>query len=325
MRQGTDLRVDFKDIRLKGNIEGTIKTCNFAVNLRKGLYFKHIAISDFDILISYPEKGDRFFTYPVELLEIKRGVVTMSGQKFIISDIKAANINIGDSFTFEAHAQSGDYIRTMDIRGQGIYSKKLTDIKGDISFTAVNLAKIDKILKGAVNGEGTISFQKDKFLFEGKVVAAQFELNDTFLRRPLLLEKVPADVSLSMAGNVVDIKIERAFYKETPFLLNIRLDNYQFSSFELSSDFLDVRDVTSYATTEYSLQTLWDVLQGGQVKANMLRITAKEPIAVDLEVKGIMAFYQDMSFSDIKGHVFIDQVEGGYFQPKRNIQDKQIL
>ncbi len=309
LRQGPDLRVDFRDIRLKGNIEGLIKTCSFAVNLRKGLYFKHIVLSDFDIRIIPTEKEGRFFTHPVELLEIKRGVVTISGQKIIIGDIKAANVNIGDSFTFEAHAQNGEYIGAVDIHGQGIYSKRLTDIRGDISFTSVNLAKIYKILKGAVDGKGTISFQKGKFLFEGKVEAAKFELNDTFLRRPLMIDRVGADVSLSMAANVVDIKIEKAFYKETPFLLNIRFDNYQFSSFELSSDFLDVHDVTSYATTEYSLQNLWDVLRDGQVKAKTLRTTAKGPIAVDLEVKGITAVYQDMLFSDIKGQVNIDALK----------------
>jgi hypothetical protein len=307
LRQGSELRVDFKDIRLRGNIQGIIRTCSFTINLRKGLYFKHISVSDFDILIPSLEKGDRFFTHPVELLEIKRGAVTVSGQKIIIGDIKAANINIGDTFTFEAHAQGGDFIGTMDIRGQGVYSKIVTDIKGDISFTSVNLAKIYKILKGSVNGKGTISFQKGKFVFEGKVEAAQFELNDTFLRRPLRLDKVPAEVVLSMAENVVDIKIDKALYKETPFLLNIRFNNFQFTSFELSSDFLDVRDVTSYATTEYSLQNLWDVLQGGQVKAKKLWIAHKDPISADLEVKNIAALYQDMSFNDIRGQVNIDE------------------
>ena len=182
----------------------------------------------------------------------------------------------------------------------------MTDIKGDISFTAVNLAKIDRILKGAVRGKGTFSLKDDKFIFAGKVEAERFEMKDTWLKRPVLLDKVGADVSLSVAGKGVDIKIENAFYKETPFTLNIRLDNYEYTSLELSSDFLAVQDVTSYATSEHSLQSVWDALKGGQVKAKKLRDINGGPITADLEVKDVAAVYEDMSFSDIKGQVYID-------------------
>ena len=109
-----------------------------------------------------------------------------------------------------------------------------------------------------------------------------------------------------VAGKGVDIKIENAFYKETPFTLNIRLDNYEYTSLELSSDFLAVQDVTSYATSEHSLQNVWDALKGGQVKAKKLLDINGGPITADLEVKDVAAVYQDMSFSDIKGQVYID-------------------
>jgi len=54
-------------------------------------------------------------------------------------------------------------------------------------------------------------------------------MKDTWLKRPVVLDRVNADVSISAAGKRADIKIENAFYKETPFALNIRLDNYNMS------------------------------------------------------------------------------------------------
>ncbi len=230
----------------------------------------------------------------------------MSGQKISISDIKAENVNVGDALSFEAHVQNGDYIGTIDIHGKGTYNSRLIDVKGDISFTAVDLAKIDPILKGAVRGKGAISLKDDKFTFTGKVEAERFEMMDTWLRRPVLLDRVPADVTLSVKGKSADIKIENAFYKETPFMLDIRLDNYEYTSLVLSSDFLAVQDVTFYATSEYSLQNLWDALKGGQVKANKLRDVRGGPITADLEVKDVAAIHKDMSFSEIKGQVYID-------------------
>ena len=305
-RNGLNLDISFKDIRLKGKIEGIVKNCHVVLNAARGIYFKEIAISDFDIIAKPIVKKGRSFTYPAERIDIRNGIVIVSKQKIIVSDIKAVNVNISNALSFEAHIQNGDYIGKIDIHGQGTYNKRLTDVKGNIDFTAVNLTKIDSILKGAVRGKGTFSVKEDIFIFAGKVRAERFEMKDTWLKRPVALDRVDADVSVSAAGKRVDIKIENAFYKETPFTLNIRFDNYEYTSLELSSDFLAVQDVTSYATSKHSLQNVWDALKGGQVKAKMLRDIRGGAVTADLEVKDIAAVYQDMSFSDIKGQVYID-------------------
>jgi hypothetical protein len=305
-RDGANLDVRFKDIRLKGNVEGVIHRASFVINAARGLYFKNISISDFDVGVTPVERKGRVFTFPAELIEIKNGIVTVNNQKIFVGELKIENINLGKPVVFEAYARNGDYIGTINIHGEGLYTKRLTDVKGDVRFTSVNLAKIDKILKGAVDGKGTFALKNDNFIFEGKVEAANFEMNDTWLKRPVLLDRVNAEVSLSASGNGVDIMIQKAFYKQTPFTLKIRLDNYKYSYLELSSDFLDVRDVTHYATSEHSLQNLWDALKGGQVKAKMLRQVKKRATTADLEVKGIEGIYKDMYFRDIKGQVYID-------------------
>jgi hypothetical protein len=305
-RNGLNLDISLKDISLKGKIEGIVKNCHVVLNAAEGIYFKEISVSDFEIVAKPVAKKGRSFTYPAERIDIRNGIVTISGQKIIISDIKAENVNIGNALSFEAHAQNGDYIGTIDIHGQGTYNERVTDVKGDIGFTAVNLAKIDRILKGAVRGTGAFSLKEGKFTFTGKVEAEHFEMMDAWLKRPVLLDRVGADVSLLVAGKGVDIKIENAFYKETPFTLNIRLDNYQYASLELSSDFLAVQDVISYATSEHSLQHVWDALMGGQVKAKKLLDVRGGAITADLEVKDIKAVYENMFFNDIKGQVYID-------------------
>ena len=305
-RNGLNLDISFKDIRLMGDIEGIVRKCHVVMNVAKGIYFKEISVSDFDIVAKPIVKKGRSFTYPAERIDIRNGIVTVSKQKIIVSDIKVVNVNFSNALSFEAHVQNGDYIGKIDIHGQGAYNRKLTDIKGDIGFTDVNLAKIDSILKGAVKGKGTFSVKDDKFIFAGKIRAERFEMMDTWLKRPVALDRVDADVSISAAGKRVDIKIENAFYKETPFTLNIRLDNYEYTSLELSSDFLAVQDVTSYATSEHSLQSVWNALKGGRVKAKKLLDIHGGPITADLEVKDMAAVYDDMSFSDIKGQVYID-------------------
>jgi len=305
-REGANLDIRFKDIEFKGNVEGVIHRASLVINAARGLYFKNISISDFNVGVTPVGRKGRFFTFPAELIEIKNGIVTANNQKIFVDGIKIENINLDKPGVFEASARNGDYIGTINVHGKGLYTKRLTDIKGDVQFVSVNLSKISAILKGAVDGKGTFALKNDNFIFEGKVEAANFEMNDTWLKRPVLLDRVNAEVSLSVAGKGVDLTIQKAFYKQTPFALKIRLDNYEYSYLELSSDFLDVRDVTHYATSEHSLQNLWDALKGGQVRAKMLRHVNKVGTTADLEVKGIEGIYRDMYFSGIKGQVYID-------------------
>ncbi len=305
-RNGAYLDIHYKDIRLKGKIEGIVRNFHVVINAAKGIYFKEISVSDFEITVKPVAKSGRFFEFPVELIDVKNGIITVSGEKITVNTIKAVNLNIDDTLSLDAHIQSDDFIGTIDVRGEGTYNKRKTDVKGDVSLAGLNLAKIDRILRGTIKSTGTFSLKEDKLTFTGKAEATRFELMDTWLKRSVALDRVDSNVSMTAEGKIVDIKIENVFYKETPFVLDIKLQDYQYVSLDLTSNFIDVQDITSYATSEYSLQHVWTALKGGNVKAKKLRHEKSGLITVDLEMKDIAAVYEDMSFSDIKGEVHID-------------------
>ncbi len=48
-RNGLNLDIGLKDISLKGKIEGIVKNCHVVLNMTKGIYFKEISVSDFEI------------------------------------------------------------------------------------------------------------------------------------------------------------------------------------------------------------------------------------------------------------------------------------
>jgi len=83
----------------------------------------------FDIAAKPIVKKGRSFTYPAERIDIKNGIVTVSGQKFIVSDIKAENVNVNNTLSFEAHIQNNDLIGKIDVRGEGTYNRRKTDVK----------------------------------------------------------------------------------------------------------------------------------------------------------------------------------------------------
>ncbi|HVN94972.1 MAG TPA: AsmA-like C-terminal region-containing protein [Syntrophorhabdaceae bacterium] len=306
VREGTSLDIRMGEIRLDGDVTGVVKRCDLVINVAKGIYFENIRVADFDAIVNPIERQERLFTFPAELIEMKNGALTVSGHSVGIDDVKVWNVNIGDKLKFEAHVHNGDYIGAVEIRGEGTYNKRLTDLRGDIEFSSFNLARIDKILKGTVNGAGTIAFKDNVFTYEGKAVASGFELSDTWLDKPLAIDKVQAEVWLSAEAGTVDLKIREAYYKQTPLTLNIRLDHYKYASLELTSDYLDVEDVAHYATSGYSLKNVWDALKTGKVRAVMLRDEYKGPTTAELEIKDVGLSYRDMYLNNIKGRLSLD-------------------
>ena len=67
-----------------------------------------------------------------------------------------------------------------------------------------------------------------------------------------------------------------------------------------------MQDVTSYATSDYSLQEIWDVLKGGQVKANKLQHKKNGDITADLTIRDISALYDDMPFANVAGELSVE-------------------
>ena len=80
-RKGVNLDISLKDIRLKGNMEGIVGKSRVVINVMKGIYFKEISVSDFEIVAKQTAKRERPFTYPAERIDIRNGIVTVSGQK----------------------------------------------------------------------------------------------------------------------------------------------------------------------------------------------------------------------------------------------------
>lgn len=308
-RDGICLGLHMKGVALRGDYEGTVGDVAFTLDFLRGISLKRIAVKNFDITIVRMKSKPRPFRFPLEYLEIRDGVIRLPARKtFVIIDtFTVSNINTDQPLNLEGHIRNGNHVGKVDLTGTGIYNRQNVDVKGEARFLSLNLARMSKMLKGVVDGEGTFHYGKNGFVFGGKAEGKGFELKETWLKKPVAVDRITADVFLSMTDNDVEIKIKDAYYKNTPFCLAIYFDNYRYSSLELASGFLDVRDVAHHATSDHSLQHLWNVLKGGEVKLKMLRAVDKGALTAELDMKNIEATYKGMTFTDIHANVVIDK------------------
>jgi hypothetical protein len=98
------LVLTLKGVRAKGMVEGRIENCEVQLLLSKGIYVKHLAISDFEVSVQKEQGTLKFYPVPVEQAEINKGVFNYDGRKYVVREIRVSNFNTGKTLEFSIDA-----------------------------------------------------------------------------------------------------------------------------------------------------------------------------------------------------------------------------
>lgn len=290
-----------QNIHIKGSVEGSIKDWKISVDATKGIYFKSVAISDFDVTISRLKEGKGFLPFPAELLEVKNGTVTYNKQKFSVSEIVIENMNIGKPFTFRADIGHSDYFDRINISGEGTYKSKQFDIKGTVNAHNVDLARLDGNPKGKIDASGTFTLHNKRLTLNGQFGAKDFELSWQYLKKPLYVQELKGDLSVSAAGNAMDIKMENILYKNAPFGVILRFEHYEVNEVELSSGFLNIESFNEQIGPKTIGTDMWDFVRDGKTKIRKLLLVKGKVVNADLELKDVTIAYKGVDFRGVEG------------------------
>jgi len=150
---------------------------------------------------------------------------------------------------------------------------------------------------------------KQSLAFEGPFEMTGFEVQDRILAKPLTINRCSGKAKVTYANDMADIKIENINFLNTTFLLNLAVDKNHLISLDLSSGFIDAKEVKKFIDLENLAKDsgkLWDSIQEGKVKIAKLHHEKKKPINTDLELKDMGFIYKDMTFSKVEGLLTID-------------------
>jgi hypothetical protein len=320
------IAIELGDIGMKGNIEGNIKRWRLAIKLTKGLYFKDVVMSDFDLTVSDEKGKARYFPFPAELLEVKNGAVTYNKQKFIINEIKLENLNVGKIFTFKADIKNGDLFNSLKVSGEGLYKDKLADIKGQYYIAHMDIGKWSSKIKGTANINGTFTYAKKKFALDGPFDVSNYELKERVLKKPLFIEKIKGNLSLLQIGDIIDIKIRDILFKNTPLVVDLKIEGSNLIALELSSDFFNIQEVKGFIDFEQITKTssdVWSSIKEGKVKIKRLIYTKENPLSAEIQIKNVGIAYQEKYFNNVEGLLSFDEQKmdisnlSGFFKTSR--------
>ena len=70
-----------------------------------------------------------------------------------------------------------------------------------------------------------------------------FELKDRVLEKPLIISRYAGKAFVTYANDMADIKVENINFLNTSFFLNLSVDKDNLTSLDLSSGFIDLKEV----------------------------------------------------------------------------------
>jgi len=295
------INLHFQNIHIKGAMEGNIRDWKISVDATKGIYFKSVTISDFDVTISRLKAGKGFLPFPAELLEVKNGTVTYNKQKFSVSEIVIENMNIGKPFTFRADIGHSDYFDGINISGEVTYRSKQFDIKGMVNAHNVDLARLDGDPKGKVDVSGNFTLHNKRLALDGQFGVKDFELHWQYLKKPLYIKELKGDLSASAVGNTMDIKMENILYKNAPFGVTLRFEHYDVNEINLTSGFLNIESVNEQIGPETIGADIWNFVRNGRAKIRKLSLVKGKVVDAELELKDVAIAYKGIDFRGVEG------------------------
>ena len=305
------LYVDMKDIRAEGKVTGNAKDLKVAINPRKGLYFNHVALSDFSVTIPKQKKGKaKFSIIPTDLLEARNGVVTYEAEKFTIKELRAEHLRKGEPFRFSGEIGNDRWFATLKVDGEGLVKGKYAAVKGKASVKGLDMGQWTEDMAGLVDAAGAFAYEKNRLSLEASFAVSGFELRIEELKEPRFHDTLRGTATLSYEKNVLRVHARDVVFKGAPFRVDVELTNFDVSRVEVSSGFLHVEEFKRYVDLEKmekGSSGTWDYVKGGRVGIKKISyVAAGRHSEVDLLVKDVYGSYKTWQLSGVEGGIHFD-------------------
>ena len=295
-------------VRIKGKVEGVVRTCELRVRPSKGLYVKYFTISDFDIKIGKERGHIGFYPVPVELAEIRKGTVDYEGRKYVLREMRVTNFNTGGQLEFSIDG-GVEGLGNLKTRGEGIFGDKRSDLQGEYSLSGVNMARVFKNYEGLADSRGTFSYRDGVFVMDGDVQAPYFSLMEDFLKQRLASERNACRIHLSRVGDTTDVTLTGLSFKGTPLFLKFSGTPGQLTYLELNTGFLAIPDLMDYINPAVLSEGDWGPLsfvKDGTVRIGRFVFQRGKPITAEIEVANVEVGDGRVTFRGVKGFLRLD-------------------
>jgi len=300
------LSVLLTDIRLSGDVKGTIESWNTAIETKKGLYLKDIIVSNFTLDMVGVKKKTPSFPIPQRLLLIQNGTITYSGISFFIDEIVAHSVPTKKSFILTGTITRSNLMQKLTFSGEGTYKKRVPTVNGQFSISALNLSQISPMIEGQATVSGSFSYGKKGLSLDGPFDVSGCIIRNSVFRKPLHIGYTQGKLSLNYSGNLIRLHMSDIAYRDTHFVTNLTLDHTGLHELELSSGFFNIRPIVDDFPLHGVDPALLKSLTEGMVRIRKLVHNNKTPLHAEMELQNVGITIDKKYFTNLKGFLTVD-------------------
>lgn len=309
------LSLDLGNLQFKGPVSGKIGQVSTRMYFSNGIFLDTLSIKDFNLTISSRLKmRNKDFTTKIGLLEVSNGVVNADGRKFVVGSVVAENINTKKPMKFVASISDPDHAGKVRVVGSSTVEKNRHRVKGSVEIDSLGLEKIDPILAGVVNGKGEFTLYDGALTLTGTCESPKLTLRDTWLKKPLVVDRVRARSTITAKGPDITIKVYDTGYAGTPFTIDTYMKNFAFARLDITSGSIPLSVVKEYAKMDEVGYDIWAYVKDGFLIMKKLTYEKDRPLTANLELKQMTGTYKGNELTDISGKLEVEDDRGVFSQ-----------
>ncbi len=303
------LVISLKGVELNGKVvRGSIGLCELRVDPTKGIYVKYLGVSDFDVTVKGEGGRIAFYPVPVELADIRKGLLNYGGKKYTVREIRVANFNTGKAMEFSIDA-GVEGLGNLKTHGEGFFGDTRSDIKGEYLLSGLNIARVLKDYQGLVDSKGTFTYKDDKLVMDGEAEAPYFSIMENFLNKPVVTENSKCHMHVTNAGDIIGVSLEGLSFKGAPLTLKFNAKYKRLIDLHLAMDFLPIHSLTEYVNLARFSEKDWaplSYIQDGDVRVRSFVFEEKKPLHAEFDVRGGSGGEGKFVFRDVEGTARLD-------------------
>lgn len=301
--------VTLDDVALKGSVEGAIKKWHLRIDPWRGFRIAYVGVTDFELIVNVKDSKGKvdIVPIPVDLVELKNGVLQFKGQTYRVRQLTVRNLNSDGQIEFELDGGI-DGLGNFKSKGKGFLKDKRSEIEGELSYSRLDMSKVLRGYEGFLGGSGRFTLREMRLNCTISVEANDFVMRETFLREPLRVTHAiaRAEVVMLLEKLKVDVHLDNLFFKEVPVDLKFTVTGKDFNGLELRTGFLAVSDVKKYIDLTPFADRGSDIialLKDGSIMVKKLTFTNPKPFLAEFDLANVSVARGDIEVRAITGKV----------------------
>ncbi|MCX7858007.1 MAG: AsmA-like C-terminal region-containing protein [Deltaproteobacteria bacterium] len=305
------LRVEMRDTKISGFINGNVNKASIVINWKKGYFPQEVTISEFNFFLGGDKKWDRQISLPsIEFFEAKDGVFFFEGNEITIHRLELSSFIRGKTFTLFARIANEPVFSAGTLTLKGRYGEILEEISGTYEIENLELNSFSSWIKGKTDLTGDITLKRSKLITEGKFKTRNVSVTGEIFKEPYLFVQATGNYRISqfLKKTTLTLTLHNSDGIIMDFIFDFREKDLR--GLKLKSSEIEIRKIKRHINLLKFIETdPWKYIPHGSVVISELTYGRGLPFEAKLQLLKACLSVEKFHFQNVEGELKLTDKE----------------